>query len=83
MFVQTPSLKCPPKSGREVVIYYIPKENRRTVRMSGQNGQAPAEILSANNITALFDSVDAFLFDCDGLLYMPFFYLLHCYYCFF
>ncbi|ESR63241.1 hypothetical protein CICLE_v10016051mg [Citrus x clementina] len=37
--------------------------------MSGQNGQAPAELLSANNITALFDSVDAFLFDCDGVIW--------------
>ncbi|KAL9451938.1 hypothetical protein AB3S75_007861 [Citrus x aurantiifolia] len=37
--------------------------------MSDQNGQAPAELLSANNITALFDSVDAFLFDCDGVIW--------------
>ncbi|KAL9455491.1 hypothetical protein AB3S75_004839 [Citrus x aurantiifolia] len=37
--------------------------------MSGQNGEAPSELLSANNITALFDSVDVFLFDCDGVIW--------------
>lgn len=37
--------------------------------MSGQNGQALAELLSASNITVLFDSVDAFLFDCDGVIW--------------
>lgn len=37
--------------------------------MSGQNGQAPAELLSPNNITALFDSIDVFLFDCDGVIW--------------